>query len=125
MTDLESFLSTQLPNSETEHIAGNASRSTKELTVKWNFLLQSKGFEYGHEHGLKVRTMEVWVEGHPDRPDGILDPPEDQAYEQRIRDGVQESSQIRLVSEVTVEPGERCTLCVFTGCKLKRISRHV
>lgn len=105
MSDIQSFLAVELPDSETEHIVGNASRSTKEQAVKWSFLLQSKGFEYGHEYGLKVKTVEVWVEGNPDKRDSVPDQPNDKEREQRIRDGVEESSQVRLVSEIRVEPG--------------------
>ncbi|KAH6914649.1 hypothetical protein BKA70DRAFT_1256674 [Coprinopsis sp. MPI-PUGE-AT-0042] len=107
MSDIESFMLTPLPDSETDHIIGNASRATKEATVKWSFLLQSKSFEFGFEAGRKVNIVEVWVEGNPDKPDSIPELPDNTEREKKIREGVQESSQVRMVSEVVVEP-EMC-----------------
>lgn len=121
MSDVESFMQVPLPESETENIIGNASRAVKESAVKWMFLLQSRGFEFGFEAGLKINIVEVWVEGNPDEPDSVRDSANDTEREARIREGVQESSQVRMVSEVVVEPGEyfRCFEPLMT------ISPHV
>jgi hypothetical protein len=103
---IESFWLIPLPPSATDCITGNASQATKEAAVKWQMILQTNSYEFGFEAGRKIKILEVWVEGNPDRPGSIPDSPNDTEREERIRQGVQESSQVRVLSEVVVEPGQ-------------------